>query len=151
MNGYAYKMEVSSIRRCGVDCAIVPLKIQAGRKIPPTIRRLPLQSAVARNDKLYVIGHPNGLPLKIADHAVVNSDVAESTFQATLDTFHGNSGSPVFNATTHHVVGILTGGAPDFKLLRIEGLLKPYCWGLAHAAPEDTGETVTRVTQLPTK
>lgn len=63
--------------------------------------------------KLYVIGHPRGLPKKFADNAEVWSKSGES-FIANIDTYAGNSGSPVFNAETNEVVGILLGGARDF-------------------------------------
>jgi len=36
-------------------------------------------------------------------------------FDANLDTFGGNSGSPVFDARTNAVVGILVRGADDYR------------------------------------
>jgi len=63
---------------------------------------------------LYMIGHPCGLPAKFADHARVWDNTQKSLFFADLDAFHGNSGSPVFNAETHEVEGLLLRGAPDF-------------------------------------
>jgi len=38
-----------------------------------------------------------------------------SWFTADLDTYGGNSGSPVFNARTHEVDGILVRGEMDFE------------------------------------
>ena len=35
-------------------------------------------------------------------------------FTANLDTYRGNSGSPVFNAITHKVEGVLVRGEQDF-------------------------------------
>jgi S1-C subfamily serine protease len=78
--------------------------------------------------KLFVIGHPTGLPQKIADGASVKIANAVSYidpigsiirkanfFTANLDTYAGNSGSPVFNKRTGKVEGILVQGAEDFR------------------------------------
>ncbi|PJB53175.1 MAG: hypothetical protein CO099_08585 [Bdellovibrio sp. CG_4_9_14_3_um_filter_39_7] len=79
--------------------------------------------------KLVVIGHPMGLPQKIADGASIKlanwkelitpirTIVRKSHyFTANLDTYAGNSGSPVFNKKTGLVEGILIQGAEDFKV-----------------------------------
>lgn len=76
---------------------------------------------------LVVIGHPLGLPMKITDGgrvAGMNNIEKETSirsaflrrhyFTANLDTFAGNSGSPVFNYDTGKVEGILIQGAEDF-------------------------------------
>ncbi len=63
--------------------------------------------------KLYVIGHPSGLPTKVADGAQVCTQKG-THFSANLDTYGGNSGSAVFNAKTNEVVGILVRGANDY-------------------------------------
>ena len=44
---------------------------------------------------LVVIGHPSGLPTKIADGAWVRNNESEYYFVTNLDTFGGNSGSAV--------------------------------------------------------
>ena len=61
-----------------------------------------------------VIGHPIGLLKKMAGNASVRSNSNPDYFIANLDTFGGNSGSPVFNADTHEVEGILVRGDTDF-------------------------------------
>ena len=64
-----------------------------------------------------VIGHPSGLPLKIASDAVVIHNAASEPFFVTnLDTFGSNSGSPVINTITYQVEGILVRGAKDYIL-----------------------------------
>ena len=68
----------------------------------------------ADNAPLYVIGHPSGLPKKIAGNAEIRINTASSHFVANLDTYGGNSGSPVFNALTHEVEGILVRGDTDY-------------------------------------
>lgn len=68
---------------------------------------------IQKGDKLVVIGHPTGLPTKIADGAEVRS-LSGKYFSANLDTYGGNSGSAVFNATTGDIEGILVRGATDY-------------------------------------
>ena len=97
------------------DWAIVKLKTKG--KIDLNKRKLNLkQEGVIDNTKLYVIGHPLGLPMKFADDSsIVNSPTGlPNFFHADLDTFYGNSGSPIFCAKEHKVVGILSGGRTDF-------------------------------------
>jgi V8-like Glu-specific endopeptidase len=65
-------------------------------------------------DSLVLIGHPSGLPTKIAGGASVRKDET-GYFVANTDSYGGNSGSAVFNATTREVVGILVRGEEDFK------------------------------------
>ncbi len=63
--------------------------------------------------ELVVIGHPTGLPTKIADGATV-TQLDGNFFYADLDTYGGNSGSAVFNAKTGTIEGILVRGATDY-------------------------------------
>jgi len=76
--------------------------------------RLRRSGKIADNAGVYVIGHPVGLPKKWAGGANVRDNAAGRYFVANLDTYGGNSGSPVFNATTHNVEGILVRGETDF-------------------------------------
>lgn len=69
---------------------------------------------IADGQSLYVIGHPLGLPLKYADGATIRDNAPADVFIANLDTYAGNSGSPVFNSITHDVEGILVRGERDF-------------------------------------
>lgn len=64
--------------------------------------------------KLNVIGHPSGLPQKITTGGKVFRNSNQGYFVTNLDTFGGNSGSAVFNATTNEVEGILVRGAKDY-------------------------------------
>lgn len=86
----------------------------------PVRERNPLQLQVnndlERGDQLYVIGHPLGLPLKISDQAYVRENARKKYFVTNTDTYDVNSGSPVFNAKTHLVEGVLARGDSDFKL-----------------------------------
>jgi len=62
--------------------------------------------------RVYTLGYPGGLPLKLADGATISS-VAEGVFRTDLDTFRGNSGSAVFDAESHALLGIVVAGQPD--------------------------------------
>jgi V8-like Glu-specific endopeptidase len=64
---------------------------------------------------VYVAGHPSGLPLKIAPNATVSDNSKANYFVTNLDTYGGNSGSPVFNAATHELEGILVRGGQDYE------------------------------------
>jgi V8-like Glu-specific endopeptidase len=79
------------------------------------------------NTPLVVIGHPMGLPMKATDGAVISrmNDLERNHklrslklrshyFTANLDSYGGNSGSPVFNQKNGEVEGILIQGADDF-------------------------------------
>lgn len=72
------------------------------------------EGKVEEGQLLHVIGHPSGLPLKIADSATVRDNTPDDYFVANLDTYGGNSGSPVFNSDTHQVEGVLVRGERDF-------------------------------------
>jgi len=66
-------------------------------------------------DKVAVIGYPSGLPLKVASDAfVMSNESGDPFFIANLDTFGGNSGSPVINTDTYQVEGIVVSGMPDY-------------------------------------
>ena len=87
--------------------------VQLDRPVP---NHAPLElnfSPIPEGTPLLVIGHPSGLPAKVASGAHVQS-ITENYFRADLDTFSGNSGSAVFNARTRKIEGILVRGAPDW-------------------------------------
>jgi V8-like Glu-specific endopeptidase len=71
-------------------------------------------SSVKNGDELVVIGHPAGLPTKVAGGATVRNAAPNGYFVANLDTYGGNSGSAVFNAKTGIIVGILVRGENDY-------------------------------------
>jgi hypothetical protein len=95
----------------GADWALVQLD-------RPVVGRTPLRvrtsGKVADDRAVFVIGHPNGLPAKLADGANVRSNRRRAFFVANLDTYGGNSGSPVFDRRTRVVEGILVRGEDDF-------------------------------------
>ncbi|NJL70980.1 MAG: trypsin-like peptidase domain-containing protein [Candidatus Competibacteraceae bacterium] len=101
----------------GADYAIVRLDraVTAPGAAPLAIRR---NGLVDVGTPLGVIGHPAGLPLKLAfgPTTAVRDNSAETHFTANLDTFGGNSGSPVFDAASGLVEGILVRGEADYVI-----------------------------------
>jgi len=68
-------------------------------------------------DSVAVLGHPSGLPLKIASDAfVISNDASNPFFVTNLDTFGSNSGSPVINTSNYEVEGVLVRGVNDYVL-----------------------------------
>ena len=92
------------------DYALIKLDRKVVGKRPLTYRK---KGKIAKNAPLVVIGHPTGLPTKIADGANVRK-TKRKYFIANLDTYGGNSGSAVFNTNTLEVEGILVRGANDY-------------------------------------
>lgn len=84
----------------------------------PGAKPLPVRSSgsISVGMNLGVIGHPSGLPVKVAFGAdtVVMLD-ADPWLIANLDTYGGNSGSAVFNSDGL-VEGILVRGARDYNV-----------------------------------
>jgi V8-like Glu-specific endopeptidase len=95
----------------GTDFAIVELDRNVVGRIPLTIRR---EGAVREGEKLFLLGHPSGLPLKYASGGEVVDSRALHYFVSNVDSFQGNSGSPVINFETGVVEGILVRGKKDF-------------------------------------
>ncbi|MBL7665639.1 MAG: trypsin-like peptidase domain-containing protein [Bacteriovoracaceae bacterium] len=81
-------------------------------------------SSITKNTPVLTIGNPLGLPTKIADNGVITDTSHSEMLRTNLDTFQGASGSPVLNAKTLEVIGILIGGAID-HVQTAEGCDKP--------------------------
>ena len=102
------------------------------------------------HSSLVVIGHPSGLPQKVAgDAKVFRNNEDQAYFVTNLDTFGGNSGSAVFNEKTGLIEGILVRGAKDYKRDP-----KNKCIVVNTEAHDITGkaklgESVSRITDIP--
>jgi hypothetical protein len=97
----------------GADWALVKLdRNVTGREIVTLA-----ETDIRRDNPVYVLGHPCGLPLKyVPDEPVKAVDRARAFFAAELTVYGGNSGSPVFSSDTHEVVGIVVRGEhQDFR------------------------------------
>ncbi len=95
----------------GADWALVRLDRPAQGHRPLSLNR----AGDPETDSLiFVIGHPAGLPTKVAGGAKVRDPSLSGYFTANLDTYAGNSGSAVFNARTGLIEGILVRGEMDY-------------------------------------
>ncbi len=140
------KSEVYSCKRIierkqignGADFAVVELDRDVVGHMPLPLR---LTGGPQVNDQLTVIGHPQGLPTKIAGGANVRS-VMPAFFKANLDTYGGNSGSAVLNSVTGEIEGILVRGEKDF-------IVKNGCM-TSYVCPNEgcRGEDVTRISEV---
>jgi hypothetical protein len=93
------------------DWAVIRLDRSVPDHEPLRIRRA---GRVPAGQDLILIGHPVGLPVKVAGGARVRDNVSPYFFTANLDAYGGNSGSAVVNADTFTVEGILVAGEEDF-------------------------------------
>jgi V8-like Glu-specific endopeptidase len=138
------------------DYAVIELDRFVAGRTPLSFRK---SGIVALETPLVVIGHPLGLPMKISDGARVtpmNDLERERTlhswwlrrnyFTTNLDSYGGNSGSPVFNKTTGLVEGILIQGAEDFVFNE-----ETRCLESRHLsnASLNSYEKVMRITKVP--
>ena len=97
----------------GADWALIKLDRAVKGHKPLKLNRT---GKLANKTPLVVIGHPAGLPVKIAGGASVRDSSPDGFFRANLDTYGGNSGSAVFNANTGLVEGILVRGETDYVM-----------------------------------
>jgi hypothetical protein len=93
------------------EWALLRIDGPTGRK-PLSIRAGP---RIADDTPVCVFGHPKGLPLKFAGGAKVRVNSPADHFWANLDTYGGNSGSPVISVRGYQVEGILVDGGTDFE------------------------------------
>ena len=122
------------------DYALVRLDREA-EAAPLNFRR---KGKTEEGNELVVIGHPLGLPKKIAGGAVVRKSTSPYYFVANLDTYQGNSGSAVFDAHTAEVEGVLVRGETDYQWDFNQGCFT------SKVCEEDgcIGEDVTRITNI---
>ncbi|OUR95405.1 hypothetical protein A9Q84_16355 [Halobacteriovorax marinus] len=102
------------------------------------------ETTVVKGQEILVIGHPTGLPTKIAPGAQVYS-VGSTSFETNLDTFGGNSGSAVFNVDTKEIVGILVNGATDYVEDETDGCFRVNVCDNEPGGQECGGEGVTLI------
>lgn len=123
----------------GADFSVVRLDRPVSA---PGIDPLPFRQVgtIGVGTQIGVIGHPSGLPKKISFGAQTTvRSLAAEFFVANLDTYGGNSGSPVFNALTGTVEGVLVRGETDYR--RASG-----CFESNRIADNVGGEDVTKAT-----
>lgn len=145
-----YKVSNSKIYECqeivaqsfneSGDYSIFRLKRKTGR----TPLKLRTSGEVSSKDKVFMMGHPLGQPLKMSPSVSPTDLSSISSFKAPLNSFVGNSGSPVINAKTLKVEGILVNGAEDFLLDEIN-----QCYRFqVHEVNAGNGEGVSRINEI---
>lgn len=110
-NVYKCAEIIDSVNGYDNDYSLFRLKKVVTNRTPLKFRK---RGKVSSNTPLVIIGHPSGLPMKVADGAKVKKNTHGDYFVANLDSFGGNSGSPVFNARSGEVEGILVRGETDY-------------------------------------
>lgn len=108
----------------------------------PVVGRAPVAigGPVAVGADLTMIGHPSGLPMKIAGNATLRGARGIELY-ADLDAFFGNSGSGVFDPAGA-VVGILVAGADDYQQRPGSSCFEIL---VIDPVPEGEGETLTAI------
>lgn len=124
------------------DYALVQLDRKVEGRVPLKVRK---SGKISNKAGIVVIGHPSGLPTKIADGGTVRTNKNKYFFQGTLDTFGGNSGSAVFDIKTGLVEGILVRGERDYVGDPVQNCTRPKVCKVT----ECRGEDVTRITNIP--
>lgn len=124
----------------GPDYAIIKLDRKVYGKKPLKINT---HQTLSKGESLFVIGYPVGLPVKFADGAIIRDPSPYGYFVANLDTYGGNSGSPVFNSKTKLIEGILVRGDNDF-------ISTPQGCTISNVVGdnEGRGEDVTKISSL---
>lgn len=134
------------------DFAVIKLNRKVKGRTPLKFRKV---GYVKNNQELFVIGHPSGLPMKYAGDAQVLENEHPNYFATNLDTFGGNSGSPVFNSTTKEVEGILVRGRMDYIPSKVDGercmrvnTCDQNADNCEYPGGPDGGEQVTRISEI---
>jgi len=147
-NVYRGVSVVAQILTSTDDYAIVrvdrPIDVEGA--VPFQIRR---EGVVPVGANVGVIGYPSGLPVKLAfgDTTVVRSNTAAGFFVANLDTYGGNSGSPVIDPVTGIVEGILVRGDTDF--IQVGGCRRSNVQGDSAGRGEDVSKTTRFENHIP--
>ena len=120
--------------------------VRLDRPVPPGIAKPVSESEwsaapVKKDQRVFVIGYPSGIPLKYAPGAHVRDTSSPGFFVANLDTFGGNSGSGVYDQATRKLVGVLVRGDADYLHDKVNKCYR------VHVCPSNgcRGEDVTRI------
>ncbi len=125
------------------DYAIIRLSKKTKR---PTLKIRKL-GMVKSDDEVFMLGHPMGTPLKKSSKVKINDNEHLTFFKAPLDSFTGNSGSPVINARTLLVEGILVNGQEDFLLDNSKQCYRNRVYDEGNESSTH-GEGVTRISEI---
>lgn len=153
-NVYTCKSIVEAQLSSTMDFGIIRLDRKVVGRAPLKIRE---SGKISSSTELVVIGHPTGLPTKVSPKGKVTKNTEVTKISTTLDTFHGNSGSAVFDARSGLVEGILIQGKTDYYRPSINGNARSCqvvnkcddnannCSAGTEAGPIAQGEVVLRI------
>jgi len=131
--------EVLAVRRCidsgypsdcneseSGDWALLELEnIRIPKADPIQNIRVYERAWAEKSPPVFTIGHPFGLPAKLADNARAATDGDSSDyFTTSLDVFDGNSGSPVFH--NDEIVGVVIERADNVHMAEHGTSRSPY-------------------------
>lgn len=142
---FSYNVPSSSVYKCqevvvtetgARDFAVVRLNRKVTDRTPLNVRR---GGGLNRGDQVMLVGHPMGLPSKIADGGIVQS--VGDKIEASVDAFAANSGSVILNSVSGLVEGILVAGEVDF-------IYQDGCRVEARCGANCDGEVITPISQV---
>lgn len=138
-NIYQCKRVITSSNELGNDFSV----IQLDRKVKARdFFKLGDDSEITDKTSVFMMGHPLGLAATYTTPVPVVNFQGATTFRAPLDSFGGNSGSPVIDTKSNKVLGILTRGKADFEEVS-NG--RTNCQRYATYKENDEGETIQRI------
>lgn len=76
--------------------------------------KLATHDDIDMKDELIAMGHPDGMPLKVAADAYV-ADQNKTHFTVSSDIAGSSKGAGIFNARTYELEGMLIGGSKNFE------------------------------------
>jgi len=95
------------------DYAIIRLDRPVTDRAPLVLSDATEEESLGVGSELTLIGFPKGLPEKVATGGKLRYHT-QKLLLASINAYYNNSGSPVFNAKTGHIVGVLVEGEEDF-------------------------------------
>lgn len=119
--------------------------IRLDRKTNRTPLKIRKRGKISSKDQIVLIGHPLGLPLVYSPNAVIIENSNPLFFKTRVNSFHGNSGSPIINASTFQVEGILVRGQEDLETDVTNKCQRYKKYSSTNAQDKLKGEDVTRI------
>jgi len=128
-----------------IDYAIIQLVRKTKNR---HIFKVSKKKRILKGQKIGMLGHPVGLPMKFTGPSKVLNASNSNYFTSKIDAFGGNSGSPVFDLNSNEVIGILIGGAMDFDDTIHQCKKSVVCKENTSAALCQKGETIFRTSKI---
>lgn len=120
-----------------------PVLVRLDRKVSH-FSSFPWSDSAEPETSVFTVGHPSGLPTKIAQGEILALSPHGDKYITNLDTYAGNSGGPVFNAETHELIGFVSSGEDDY-------IRDGNCYRSRVCSPQECkGETVTSLSHVHT-